>query len=61
MRLAPKGIPIKSMSCTGSYSLFSAIKVNEVVMGNADYTNFNNLFHTSHRGSFYKQLVLIEM
>lgn len=49
------------MSCIGSDSLFSAIKVNEVVMGSADYTNFNNLFHTSHQGSFYKQLVLIEM
>lgn len=61
MRLAPKGIPIRSMSCIGSDSLFSAIKVNEVVMGSADYTNFNNLFHTSHQGSFYKQLVLIEM
>lgn len=61
MRLSPKGIPVRSLSCIGSDSLFSAIKVNEVVMGSADYTNFNNLFHTSHQGSFYKQLVLIEM
>lgn len=61
MRLAPKGIPVRSLNCIGSDSLFSAIKVNEVVMGSADYTNFNNLFHTSHQGSFYKQLVLIEM
>lgn len=62
MRLGTKGIPITSMNCIEGDSLFSAIKVNEVVMGSADYTNFNNLFHASHQGSFYKQLVfLIEM
>lgn len=60
--LAPKGISITRMNYIEGDSLFSVIRVNEVVMGSADYSNFNNLFHASHQGSFYKQPVsLIEM
>lgn len=62
MRLAPEGILITNMNCIEGDSIFIAIKVNEVVMGSSDYTNFNNLFHTSQKGSVHKQpAFLIEM
>lgn len=58
----PGGISIRRMNCIDGDSLFSVIRVNEVVMGCADDGKVNNLFLASHWGGFYKQPgSLIEM